>query len=107
MITSITPKAQSALKSNIGQYHVIKKELELWINSGSLILGEEYIVIPDFDIPKDVEKLYIIDTNVNNLRLRISLEEFKGLHVDNVGYKFKYKDFVEKYKRAGVPNQVL
>lgn len=107
MITSITPKAQSALKSNIGQYHVIKKELELWINSGSLIFGEEYITIPDFNFPNDTEKLYIIDTNIPDGKFKVPVEDFKKFYIKDLGYKFKYSDFSSKYKRAGIPNQVL
>ena len=107
MIISITPKEKTTSRSNIGEYRVLKKELELWINSSSLILGEKDITIPDFDLPKDVEKLYIIDTNAHNLKLNIPVEEFKQYFVTDTGYKFNYQDFVNKYKRAGIPNQVL
>lgn len=107
MIISITPKEKSTTRSNIGEYRVLKKELELWINSSSLILGETDITIPDFDFPKDVEKLYIIDTNAHNLKLTIPVNEFKHYFVENEGYRFNYQDFVNKYKRVGIPNQVL
>lgn len=107
MIISITPKSQLALKTNIGQYNVLKNRLDIWINSASLILGEEYITIPDFNIPDKVDAIYITDTDKVNTEFVVPTNEFKEYHIDNVGYKFKYSELVNKYKRTGVPNQVL
>lgn len=107
MIISITPKSQLALKTNIGQYNVLKNRLDILINSASLILGEEYITIPDFNIPDKVDAIYITDTDKVNAEFVVPTNEFKEYHIDNVGYKFKYSELVNKYKRTGVPNQVL
>ena len=107
MIISITPKSQLALKTNIGQYNVLKNRLDLWINSASLILGEEYITIPDFNIPDKVDVIYITDTDRVSTEVVVSTNEFKEYHIDNVGYKFKYSELVNKYKRTGVPNEVV
>lgn len=107
MIISITPKSQLALKTNIGQYNILKNKLDLWINSASLILGEEYITVPDFNIPDKVDIVHITDTNEANTEFIVPTNDFKEYYIDNIGYKFKYSELVNKYKRTGVPNQVL
>lgn len=107
MIISITPKSQLALKTNIGQYNVLKNKLDLWINSASLILGEEYITVPDFGIPDKVDTIHITDTNEAHTEFIVPINDFKEYYIDNIGYKFKYSELVNKYKRTGIPNQVL
>lgn len=97
MLNKITAKGPLNFQSDLGQYNVIKKHLQLWFNSNTLRLGETNIVIKGFDFPEDAEKLELIDS-YTDARLTVPIPDFKATFKKGIGYIFPFKDWVDKYE---------
>ena len=98
MLTKITPKCPLHFQSDLGQYNVLKKHLQLWCVSASLADHNPVATIKEFEFPKDVEKLEIIDPTTDD-RMVVPINVFKEAHQEGVGYVFNYRDWLKKYKK--------
>lgn len=96
MLISVKP-TNSALtfQSDLGQYNVIKKHLQLWFNS-SHMGSDGVITIKEFTLPDDVKTLELIDL-YRDERLKVPVSVFKKLHKEGEGYSFVLKDLRKKY----------
>lgn len=96
MLISVKP-TNSALtfQSDLGQYNVIKKHLQLWFNS-SRMGSDGVITIKEFTLPDDVKTLELIDL-YRDERLRVPVSAFKKLYKEGEGYSFVLKDLRKKY----------
>ena len=76
MLISVKP-TNSALtfQSDLGQYNVIKKHLQLWFNS-SRMGSDGVITIKEFTLPDDVKTLELIDL-YRDERLKVPVSAFK------------------------------
>lgn len=96
MLNKITAKGPLNFQSDLGQYNVLKKHLQLWFSSMALTMGEDHILIKDFEFPKDVKKLELIDTH-SDLRMNVPVDDFKSVYINGIGYKFPFEEWKEKY----------
>lgn len=77
MLISVKP-TNSALtfQSDLGQYNVIKKHLQLWFNS-SRMGSDGVITIKEFTLPDDVKTLELIDL-YRDERLKVPVSALKS-----------------------------
>lgn len=88
----------SNMRSDVGQYNLVTKTMQLWINSARLVNGATHITIPAFDVPKDVKKVEIKDAG-NNSTLVVPVKTFLSSKQENGSFSFEYSDWSKKYRR--------
>jgi hypothetical protein len=96
MLNKITAKGPLNFQSDLGQYNVISKKLQLWFIPSRIGNTDEYAIIQEFDFPNDVEKLEVIDP-ASDLRMKVPVDVFKSTLVPGEGYKFPYKEWRRLY----------
>lgn len=98
MLNKITAKGPLNFQSDLGQYNVVSKKLQLWFMPSRVGNTDEYATIQEFEFPKDVEKLEVLDPSTD-LRMSVPIDVFKATYVDGVGYRFPIKEWRKKYTR--------
>lgn len=99
MLTKITASGSPLhFQSDLGQYNVLKHHLQLWCLASMLPAHNPVATIKEFDFPKEVEKLEIIDPTTD-VRMVVPVDVFKAAHVPGEGYVFKYNDWLKLYNR--------
>lgn len=104
MLNNIRAKGPLVFKSDIGQYNVMKKNLQLWYFSARLVNGATEYTLPDFDFPtdpKDIEKLELIDMS-GDTRLEIPIDVFNATKQKDGTYKLPIVEWEKQYSKNSV-----
>lgn len=97
MLNNVRTKGPLIFSSDVGQYNVLKKHLQLWYNSARMVNGATTYKMPDFDLPEVVEKLELIDT-AGDLRMVLPLDVFLATKLEDGGYELPIEEWKAKYK---------
>lgn len=97
MLNNVRAKGPLIFSSDVGQYNVLKKHLQLWYNSARMVNGATTYKMPDFDLPEVVEKLELIDT-AGDLRIVLPLDVFLATKMEDGGYELPIEEWKTKYK---------
>lgn len=96
MLNKITAKGPLNFQSDLGQYNVVSKKLQLWFMPSRVGNGTDIVTIQEFDFPADAEKLEVLDPSTD-LRMVVPIDVFKAAHKPGVGYQFSLSEWRNKY----------
>lgn len=96
MLNNVRAKGPLIFSSDVGQYNVLKKHLQLWYNSARMVNGATTYKMPDFDLPEVVEKLELIDTA--GISAWYFLWTFLATKLEDGGYELPIEEWKAKYK---------
>ncbi len=96
MLIRVNAKNPTGFSPEVGEYNVIKRVLTLWYSVAYMANETKEITIKDFEWPKDVEKVHLVDLGSNEI-LVVPKSEFAQCYRSGVGYVFKYEDWKRKF----------
>lgn len=88
----------SNMRSDIGQYDIVNKKMQIWVNSSRLVNAETMLTIPEFDVPKDVKKVELRDAGTDQV-LQVPLDVFNSSLQKDGTHKFEWSEWFKKYRR--------
>lgn len=88
----------SNMRSDVGQYNLITKKMQLWVNSSRLVNGATDLVIPDFNVPEDVKSIDIVDEGTDQT-LSVPVSVFHESAKSDGTHVFNFSDWQHKYRR--------
>lgn len=100
MIIAISEKLNvNNFRSNVGEYDLENKALKLWYSMTHVTQDGDF-VIPDFDMPKDVKTITLIDNDFGH-DFPIPKKDFKKFYKDNK-YTIPISKCLKKYTNVNI-----